>query len=642
MIGRCASVALMTCVALAGAARTLHADDKWIEVRSAHFLVISNDGQSNARTVAWQMEQIRGALAVLWPWAKVDLNRPLTVIALRDEESMKALAPEFWSKRGSVHPGSVWVSGPDQHYLTLRTDQRLEDTQLINPYMTAYFSYVSLVLRQSVAHDLPLWLDRGLAGVLSNTIVRENELLLGPPIPWHVEQIRTSVRLPLPVLLKVTPASPEFRTEDGMGHFDAQAWAFVHFLMFGDKGARSGKLDQFARAVSTGADADTAFRESLGSPDDLQFPLSLYVGRPIFSFAQVKVDVSVKREGFPVRTLPPAESASVRAMFHATMNRPVETGVAIAEARKAGPAPDSFVAEALLLDRDNKKAEAIAAYTRAVEAGSKNSYAHYRLAMLLWPSDADHEGLLRNEKLLAAAVALNIRSANAYAALGEVRSRLGTGDPLGLVRRAIGLEPSEPSYRLAAARVLWREQNFDAALQDAQAALTIATDEQDRRAAQDLIASLEQITSRSAARPAPPSTRAPSQAAAATPSVATPSAATPSAATPSAAATVDTEARPVFRTQEPGEEREEGTLSRIECTTAGAVIFHVQGAKGAIRLTAPRLRDVEFITYRDGLGGNVGCGPLAEAMPVYITSKSAAGTTAGKIVVAIEFLPKSR
>jgi hypothetical protein len=50
------------------------ADDPWIEVKSPNFTVVSNAGEGRARNVAWQFEQIRAAIQIGWPWARV-LNR---------------------------------------------------------------------------------------------------------------------------------------------------------------------------------------------------------------------------------------------------------------------------------------------------------------------------------------------------------------------------------------------------------------------------------------------------------------------------------------------------------------------------------------------------------------------------------------
>lgn len=87
---------------------TLGAADSWIEVKSGHFTVISNASDGTARNVAWQFEQIRSVLEATFPWAKLETARPLTVIAVKDENSMRAMAPEYWEQKGGLRPASVW------------------------------------------------------------------------------------------------------------------------------------------------------------------------------------------------------------------------------------------------------------------------------------------------------------------------------------------------------------------------------------------------------------------------------------------------------------------------------------------------------------------------------------------------------
>jgi len=484
---RRAAAAAFLCV-LAPAAARVHGAEQWREVKSAHFTVTSNTGQSDTVNLAWQLEQIRSAIATIYPWAKVDLSRPMAILAVKDETAMKALAPEYWERKGGVHPASVWVSGPDQHYLAIRTDVLAESRGDVNPFHASYFSYVSLILRQSLERPMPEWFMRGLAGVLSNTIVRESAIQLGPPIPWHLQRVRDEARLKIADLVSVPHNSPMLRDGEGLSRFDAQSWALVHFLMFADGGARWGKLDQYVKAVFAGADPQAAFREAIGSPEELETPFRIYVSRSVFSFRQVNVDASVKREGFTVRQLPPAEAASRRALFHAAMGRPVEARAAIAEARKAGDAPDTFFVEALLLDRDGKTEEARAAYERAAAAGTTIEYAYYRLASLLWVANASDETLQRVEDLLSQAIKLNVRDAWAYASLGEVRSMRGsTNDPMGMVRRALSLEPGEAHHHLRAASVLWRQKKWDEALIQAQAARELADNDEMRHHATEMI-----------------------------------------------------------------------------------------------------------------------------------------------------------
>jgi tetratricopeptide (TPR) repeat protein len=201
--------------------------------------------------------------------------------------------------------------------------------------------------------------------------------------------------------------------------------------------------------------------------------------------------VSVERERFPVRQMPPAESASARALFHAAMRRPVESRAAIAEARKAdAKAADSYVAEGLLFDLEDKDLEAKAAFASAADLGSTNAYGYYRLASLVWQPRPGRETLVEIEKHLTKAVELNSRYARAYAWLGEVKAFLETGDSIGLIQRAIKLEPMEPSHRLRAATVLLRQGKRPEARVQAQAALTLATSDDERREAQALLAEI--------------------------------------------------------------------------------------------------------------------------------------------------------
>lgn len=481
------SFLLAVCLVMFWSAVGQAADD-WIEVRSPHFTVVSNAGERATRTLVWQLEQVSSAMKALWSWARVDLNKPLCVIAVKDENSMRRLAPEYWEDRGGIRPASVWVSGADRHYLAIRTDVRVSDTSTTNPHITAYFSYIGLIMGQSLDPDLPLWFSRGLAGVLSNTLVRDDHVLVGAPIPWELRRLREGPRTPLAKFLTITRRSPEFTEAGQQPVFDAQAWAFVHFLMFGESGSRVEALDRFAQLVSAGRRPEQAFAETLGPVDALAGPFANYLNRSLFTYGKFRLDVSVERERFPVRNLAPAESAAIRAGLHAAMRRPKEARALIAEAQTADPAfPESYAVEGLLLDSEQRPEQARVAFARAVERGSTSAYAHYRLAGLLWRPDADRETLVEIEKRLHRAIQLNNRFAGAYSWLGEIKAALDSGDGMGFVQRAIAIEPREASHRLRAAFVLARQQKLGEAEVQAHTALRLAESDEERRRAQDLL-----------------------------------------------------------------------------------------------------------------------------------------------------------
>jgi hypothetical protein len=98
--------------------------------------------------------------------------------------------------------------------------------------------------------------------------------------------------------------------------------------------------------------------------------------------------------------------------------------------------------------------------------------------------------------------------------------------------------------------------------------------------------------------------------------------------------------KPDFRQLQPGEQRLEGTLERVECLADGAAAFHVRTTEGPRRLRAKRMSEVAFIAYRGDLTGEINCGALKEPMPVYVTERAQTSPNDAGVVVAIEFLPK--
>jgi tetratricopeptide (TPR) repeat protein len=233
--------------------------------------------------------------------------------------------------------------------------------------------------------------------------------------------------------------------------------------------------------------------ETFGKPETLEEDYSRYLAQDIYTIGKLSVDASVRREKFAQRVLPPGDAAALLALFHTAMQRPIEARAAIAEARKSSPtSPESDLAEALLLSSEEKREDARAAIARAVASGSTNAHAYYELARLQWTADADAPALAEREKLLTRATALNPNSALSFALLAETRSMQGANNPaLELAARAIKLDPTEPDYRLTAARILFRMGARPDALKAAAAALSLARDEDDRQRARELQQTIE-------------------------------------------------------------------------------------------------------------------------------------------------------
>ena len=480
---------VVACVAVAVFWVPATADRSWIEVKSPHFTVVSNDSDRAARDVAWQLEQMRGVIERLWTWARVDTSKPIVVYAAADEASMKALAPEYWERKNGVKPASVFVEGADRYAVALRTDAKAEDRDGLNPYITAYWSYVGLMLNASLDRDLPLWFQRGMASVFSNTIVRDTAIQLGRAIPWHIQRLQKGTRTPIRELFSIDRTSPSYTQADRLELFDAECWALMHFLMFGEEGTHRAQLDRFIALLHEGRPSAAAVEEALGNVDALQKRFASYFSHQLYQYMRIDVDLRTKRETFPIRRLPAPEAATQRAALHAAMRRPIEARAAIEEARKGDPRlAATYDTDGFLFEVEDQDDNARVAYAKAAELGSTNFYTYYRLAMMTWVQGADVDTLTAVKKSLEQSVALNDRFAGAFAMLGEVRARLKeSATALDAANRAVQLDGRSVRHRLSLARVLWGVEQPDQAETEARKALTIARGDDERRATQELI-----------------------------------------------------------------------------------------------------------------------------------------------------------
>lgn len=472
-------------IALATTALPAQAQRAWLEVSGPHVTVVSDAGEAQARHVAWQFEQVREALARMFPWVRVDGPVPLLVIGARNEASMRALAPEFWERGTASSLVSVSQRGRDRNFVLVRADVRGDDREGVNPWQSAYWAYTATALRETDT-ALPAWLVRGLSSVLSNTLVRDAEVQVGRVLPQHLQQLRTRSRRPLKDL--VGEAFGRDPSLDELEALDAQAWAFVHFLAFGEKGAHAKLLDAYVNAVLSGADPATSLASTVGDVSRFETPFAGYLERGIYGYARVEIAARITREGFAVREVPAGESAAVRAAFRVAMQRPADARVLLAEADKAGPEGIGDEVRALLAEAEGA-GEIAPLFERAVARPTATWYAPFRLATLL-PTTGT-EALERIEPLLAQATARNPQADGAWAFLAEVQAALGRGEvALEAVQRAIRLRPASSPYRVSLARVLQRLDRLPEALKAAGSARALARSTSERDEAQEMLIEL--------------------------------------------------------------------------------------------------------------------------------------------------------
>lgn len=478
-------VAIFNCVARAG-----DKPETWTEVRTPHFTVVSNGNEKQARRVAEQFEQIRAVMHVALPNLRVDPGQSIIILAVKNENSLKALLPGFWEVKGHFHPAGVFVAGQEKHYVALRTDTEGE-----NPYHVIYHEYIHAVLSLNF-RNLPLWLEEGMAEFYGNSIIGDKEVGLGRPDEVHLQLLNENKLLPIEALLQVDPSSPYYNEENRASIFYAESWALVHFLYTEPEPLQKKSLNTFVNAWRATGDSTKAAQQAFGDLKQFDKQIGDYVRQTRFRYLRLKTPANLSEKEVQARVLSTAESLALRGDFLMHTDRPVEARALLNEALRAnGELAQVHESMGFLLYRQNQREEAAREFERAVALDSKSTRAHYYHAFLMLQNSMRPETFEDAQKSLERVIQLNPNFAPAYAALSSLYAihdeRLE--DALAAARKAAELEPGEPGYYRNAGLILLRMGRIAEAHKVAEGVLAAARTPQERVAAEIFLDQVERF-----------------------------------------------------------------------------------------------------------------------------------------------------
>jgi tetratricopeptide (TPR) repeat protein len=285
--------------------------DKWVEVRSAHFTISSNAGEKEARRIANQFEEIRGVFLAAFPSLKVDAGKPLVLIAVKNEDSLKVLLPDFWNNKDRTPLAGIFVPGFDRNFALLRTDVQGTGE---NPYHSLYHEYTHAIMRLNFA-TLPTWLDEGLAEFYGNTLVESGEIGIGQISKRQLALLQRSQLIPIQTLMSVDHRSPLYNERAQVSIFYAESWALVHYLMTDPEARKEQTLKRFMEVLEKTNDSEEAAKESFGDLKKFQITLESYARQVSFHYMKMKPQAPISDKDYAARELSPAEVLTVQADF---------------------------------------------------------------------------------------------------------------------------------------------------------------------------------------------------------------------------------------------------------------------------------------------------------------------------------------
>jgi len=597
--------------------------DNWLEVRSTHFIVLSNASEKQARRITGQFERMRSVFHTAFPGLEIDPPSPVVVLAIKDEKGFRALEPPAYLAKGKVDLSGVFLRAPDKNYVLLRLDVGGE-----HPYSVVYHEYTHLLT--SKLEWMPTWLSEGIAEFYQTTLIRDKDTLLGKPSTENLQLLGQNPLLPLATLFAVDSTSPYYQEENKGSIFYAQSWALTHYLMMKDRREHTHLLDHYEDLLSQKVDPFSAATQAFGDLNQLQAALERYVGQSSFNYVALPSSTQVDENAFQIHELSPSTADAVMADFLAYNQRTADAKTLLDQVLREDP--NNVLAHETMGYIESRQGHSDAArkwYEQAVKLDSQSFLAHYYFAAMSMnggPLDAEAEAQV--ESSLRAAIKLNPSFAPAFDLLavfyGNRRKNLEEAHMLDL--NAVQLEPGNLTYRLNTARTLLLLQRIPDAIAVMEAAKGLAkTPEQfdllqnQMRAAEQYLAAQKRLAeeraeNRQIEAPAAAET-VPADKEADTPSIPRRKSAT---------------------LHHPSRRTVTGTIRNVRCFVPAILELHIADEKEALTLHSDNYYKIEFSALNYTPTGELRpCADL-EGMHAQIEFLQAAGKSGKNQIVSVE------
>jgi hypothetical protein len=326
------------------AART----ETWTEVRSPNFLLLTDGSETQGRHVALEFELIRAVFREFFNLPGAAKDPIITIIAVKDEDGLKRLMPEFWASKGLLLsetslPAGVYVAGPDKDHIALRLDrisaheaQEALGRRTDDPFENVHHGYIHF-LAGRLPSQLPLWMVEGLAEFFGSAEVKGHQIVVGAPSSTNLDVLSGTKLLPLGTLSAVDASSPYYHEQNRNSIFYAQSWLLTKYLITRDWREGTHRVRDFVSLLGQSVKPEEAARRTIGDPVRLQEELQHYLRGHHYPAAELPMPSSLDANDFTAEPASPAESLAVRAVFMAHDGHYAEAQKMVDEALQLEP-----------------------------------------------------------------------------------------------------------------------------------------------------------------------------------------------------------------------------------------------------------------------------------------------------------------
>ena len=603
------------------------AKDKWINLTTKNFNIISNAEEGGTRRLALKLEQFHFVFSKIF---NLPLERSIktTVMMFRNESSFHPYKPLNNGKPANV--AGYFQGGEDENLIVIDITANQE-----RPMSVIYHEYTHL-LTSNTTRDWPLWLKEGLAELYSSFEVFNGLVLFGAPISRHVGLLRQKTFIPLKDLLSVGRGSPLYNERERKGIFYAESWALCHYMMIGDSNARESQMVEFTTLINEAVDGEKAFAQAFKSDAaQIEKLLKNYISRNTYTANTYKLPSIEGEKEFRVSPMPEAAVQYHLGNLLARTGRIDEAEALLKRAIEMDPElAGPYEGLGFVAVRRQRFAEALEHFKQAVTRGSKNHLAHYYYAEMLLrqvigsvrPPVAQQmaDALITSIKLMPGFAFAHYALANLSVMTGE-----NLKEGLEAATKATRLEPQNKRFALALAQLQVQAKDYAAARKTLEPLLSPDVDSRVREPAESTMKLIED-RARAAALEKPSPQVAPEPKPKTEPAV---SVLEPLPNQPAEKPTAWV-SRPSLTLE--GTQTIRGVLAALECS-AGRWTLSVKTAGARLRFMVSNKAKLEFFSQDPSFEGSVRCGPVNKNAFIYFKPITGKTTLAGD-AVAVEFI----
>jgi tetratricopeptide (TPR) repeat protein len=485
------SVLLLFCLSIGSAHPGLalpDANETWIQVRTAHFTIVSNASAKAATGAGVQLERFLAALEFLHPEERAHggerSHLPTTILVFKD---LRSFTPYRLSAAGT--PESFigkFTATPDGNYIGMSADPDG------NPYRVIFHEFMHYFLSTRF-EDFPLWENEGLAELYSTFTSEGSDIEVGRTIDAHLRFLETQSLIPLAELFALDTHSSTYNEGARQGVFYAESWALCHYLCVGMPHPNPTPeilLQQLEiHDLSTKEAIEAAF--STDYPK-LEAQLRKYVGRGLSSHFRLRIPGWKVDETAQVAPVPPADLLYTLGdyLVHACPGRERDAEDHLREAIRADSSHARAHASLARLIEERRPGEAEAHYRKAIELAGDDALPYFlygiskvdqfrnRRSIVPMQPDALPAELATVRELLGMSLQIDSSRAEAFAELGftYLYDPEGVDEGISLLEQARASMPSRMDVVYNLMLLHLRKGDRDAAEQLAASILAHAKD----------------------------------------------------------------------------------------------------------------------------------------------------------------------